>query len=305
MSVLQCGAPKSGNFWLCKIIQQALSYAGKSTTSFIERQPIYPVAQEWKLNFDEQARMDMLDVTDLQYSYRISSVFQMPIDNIAEYALQAPHVWTHSPVCKRSEELFNTFEKKVYIVRDPRDRAISAAKYYCSAYMQKYFPQEEKDPRQFLTKNFDTMMKYWVWHVFDHLRLSKQYAIHVCYFEGFITDFQKELQLLLNYLELDLSKTRRTELEKAVSFEKMKKKNPDHLKKGEAGYWMYQLTNELVERSGILAGPLIRHLGYPAESMEAIGFSRKSAKGDFQQLKKEIIHSQRRLAATDQTLEPY
>ncbi|MEJ8800778.1 hypothetical protein [Pontibacter sp. H249] len=113
-------------------MQQLLDKTGADTTSFIQKQPIYTLAKEWDLNYPSQASIDVLDVTDLQYSYRISSIYRMPVVDIENYITQTNHVWTHSLICKRSDELFTLFNKKVYIVRDPRDRAISAAKYYTS-----------------------------------------------------------------------------------------------------------------------------------------------------------------------------
>ncbi|CAN5848845.1 hypothetical protein BH24BAC1_BH24BAC1_37550 [soil metagenome] len=186
---------------------------GQPTTSFIQRHPIYSLAQDWDLNFPDQARIDVLDVTDLQYSYRISSIFRMPVEDIRDYVAQSPHIWTHSPICKRSGELLRLCDKKVYIIRDPRDRALSAARYYTSPYMLKYFPQEVKEPVRFLKENFDQLMLEWVWHVFDHLRLSREYAIHICYYEGFLLDFQPDLARLLDYLEVDLDEGERQELE--------------------------------------------------------------------------------------------
>lgn len=295
MNILQCGVPKSGNFWLYKIIQQVLSRAGYNTTSFIEQHPIYSLAKEWELNFPEQARIDVLDVTDMQYSYRISSIFRMPVDDIEEYVSQSPHIWSHSPICKRSSELLRLMDKKVYIIRDPRDLAVSAAKYHCSDYMLKYFPQEETDPKKFLNKNFDRLMHEWVWHVFDYLRLSKTHQIHITFFEGFILDFQEELSRLLNYLQVDLDSNQRLALEHAVSFEKLKKKNPKHLKKGESGYWKGQLTDKQVKRAAVIAGPLIRHLGYPNEKHQPMTFSSAIALDQPEELKQAIIHSQEQL----------
>lgn len=292
MSILQGGAPKCGNFWLYQIIQQILSRTGQSTTSFIQRHPIYSLAKEWDLNFPDQARIDVLDVTDLQYRYRISSIFQMPVEDIQSYVAQAPHIWTHSPICKRSGQLLRLCEKKVYIIRDPRDRALSAARYYTSPYMLKYFPQEEKDPERFLQKNFEQLMLEWVWHVFDHLRLSKEYNIHIAFFEGFLLDFQQELARLLDYLEVELEETQRKELEEAMRFSTLKSKNPKHLKKGTSGYWMEQLTDEQIEQAEIIAGPLIRFLKYPGERNQAMAFSAPAAQEDFEYLKQEIMASQ-------------
>lgn len=295
MTLLQGGVPKCGNFWLYQIIQQLLKRTDHSTTSFIEQQPIYSLAKEWDLNFPEQARIDVLEITDLQDSYRISSIFRMPIEDMGAYLDKTSHVWTHSPICKRSGKVLEQFDKKVYIIRDPRDRALSAAKYYCSPYMLKYFPQEEKDPQRFLEKNFEPLMHEWVWHVFDHIRLSRQYNIHLCFFEGFLLNFQDELSRLLNYLDLNLAETERTALEEAVSFSTLKKNNPKHLKKGTSGYWMDQLSDEHMEKAERMSGPLLRYLGYPLKRSQTMSYSYQPPHQDFQKLKEEILYSQQAL----------
>lgn len=292
MKILQGGVPKCGNFWLYQIIQQILFRSGHSTSSFIEQQPIYTLAKEWDLNFPEQSRIDVLEITDLQNVYRISSIYRMPIDNIADYVAQTNQVWTHSPICKRSGEVFEQFDKKVYIIRDPRDRALSAAKYYCSPYMLKYFPQEEKDPARFLDRNFEKLMHEWVWHVYDHLKYSQPFEIHITFYEGFLLDFQQTLAALLDYLDIDLDESQRHELEEAVSFSTLKKKNPKHLKKGESGYWMDQLTDQQLEKADIVAGPLLRFLGYPTARDQAMTYGTKTPHQDFELLKQEIIASQ-------------
>lgn len=160
----------------------------------------------------------------------------MPVINLKNYIDQTNHVWTHSPVCKKSGEVFKLLDKIVYIIRDPRDRALSAAKYYCSDYMLKYFPQEETDPMVFLEKNFDQLMYEWVWHVWDHLRISQEYNIHITFYENFLSNFQGELEALLDYLEIELDTSQKTDLEKEVSFSNLKKNNPKHLSKGTSGY---------------------------------------------------------------------
>src|SRR5690606_6747508 len=133
MKLLQGGAPKCGNFWLYQLLQQVLKAAGQSPSSFIRNQPIYQLAQGWDLNYPSQAGIDVLDITDLQCSYRISSIYRMPAEPLQAYVAQTDHVWTHSPICKRSEQVFRLFDKKLYIIRDPRDRALSASRYYTSA----------------------------------------------------------------------------------------------------------------------------------------------------------------------------
>lgn len=291
MKILQSGAPKCGNFWLYQIIQKTLQRTGQTSLSHIEQHPIYPLAQTWDLNFPDQAKIDVLEITDLQLSYRISSIFKMPILDLSHYLSKTNHVWTHSPICKRSGELFRQMDKIVYIIRDPRDRAISAAKYYCSDYMLKYFPQEEKDPSRFLYKNFDRLINEWVWHVWDHLRYSHQYQIHVTFYENWLDDFKGELRALMDYLGLRLPEEEKADLEKALSFETLKKTNPNHLRKGKAGDWLDVLTEEQVARAETLAGPLIDFLNY---GLDQPSFDPASTDPQiFEDIKEQLIQNQK------------
>ena len=292
MKVLQIGVPKSGNFWLYQILQHIFKFSGNSTSSFIQQHPIYPLAKTWDLNYPEQADIDVIDITDLQTIYRISSIFRMPLEDWNEYLSHTNHVWTHSPFCKSSGEVFERFQKKVYIIRDPRDVLLSASRYYCSPYMLKYFPQDEKDPEKFLDKNLEQLMQHWVWHVWDHLRVQEKYDLQICFFEGFLRNFQQELSQLLGYLEIDLSEQQKKELEEAVSFSTLKKDNPKHLKKGRAGDWQEKLSEKQLERIDVMAGPLIRFLNYSSDK----GHFREpvnSPAADYPGLKQEIIRSQK------------
>lgn len=289
MKILQAGAPKCGNFWLYQIIQQILGRSGNHATSFIQKHPIYELAKDWELNYPSQASIDVLDITDLQSRYRISSIFSMPIDSFEEYVSQTNHVWTHSPFCKRSPEVFRHFDKKIYIIRDPRDRAISAANYYCSPYMLKYYPQEEKDPAAYLEKHFENLILEWVWHVYDHLRYQEKYNFHLIFYEQLLSDFQNTLSGLLDYLEVDLGPEERLQLEEAVSFRSLKKENPKHLKKGISGYWEEQLSASQKAQADILAGPLLRYLEYQEPNDLIPDTSREET---FAKLKEDLIASQ-------------
>lgn len=292
MKILQIGAPKCGNLWLYNIVRGILIRTGRDRPGFIEQQPIYPIARTWDLNYPEQARIDMIDITDLQVSYRISSIYRMPVENMKEYTSGTGHVWTHSPICRVSGDVFRHFDKKLYILRDPRDRAISAARYYCSPYMLKYYPQPEQNPGKYLEKHFDDLMKEWVWHVFDHLRFRRKYDLKILFYESFLASFQEELAGLLEYLEVGMTAEERVQLEEEVSFETMKKSNPKHLKKGTRGYWKNQLSAEQKEKAERIAGPLLKRLGY--RDLEATGEFRPSREFDFdfEDLKQELISSQ-------------
>jgi len=161
--------------------------------------------------------------------------------------------------------------------------------------MLKYYPQEETDPKRYLEKHFDALMLEWVWHVYDHLKYSEAYNIHSCYYEGFLLNFQEELGRLLDYLNIRLNQQEKDELQEAMSFDSLKKNNPKHLKKGKAGYWMDQLSPEQIQRAEVLAGPLIRFLGYPTIAGQEMPASPGPSHQDFELLKEELIVSQQEI----------
>jgi len=295
MRILQIGAPKSGNFWLYKIVEGILIRSDQYKPNFIEQQPIYQLAKTWELNYPEQAQIDMIDITDLQTSYRISSIFRMPIDSMEDYVSKTGHVWTHSPICKASNEVFRYFDKKIYIIRDPRDRAISSANYHCSPYMLQYFPQPIKDPEDYLNIHFDRLIIDWVWHVFDHLKYSREMDFLLLYYESFLFDFQRELSRLLNYLEVELPVTDQQDLEREMSFSSMKKQNPNHLKRGVFGYWRTQLALEQRDKAKMIAGPLLDRLKY--DDLENTGkFNPPHSFGDeIEDLRQELLVAQQTL----------
>lgn len=268
MKLLQIGAPKSGNFWLYKILDGILKRVNLSKPHFIQQQPIFELAKNWDLNYPEQAGIDVIDITDLQCFYRISSIFKMPITDLRQYISRTNHVWTHSPICKSSGKVFSLFDKKIYIIRDPRDRAVSASNYYCSSYMQKYFPQPIATPQDYLKQHLEDLMIEWVWHVFDHLRLKEKLDIHLVFYEAFTADFDKELNSLLDYLELELFFDEKQRLKQKVSFTTLKKSNPKHLRKGTSGYWKNHFSEEQEEKANLLTAPLLKLLRYssPPES---------------------------------------
>ena len=292
MKILQIGAPKSGNLWLYNILKEILTIKGGTIPSYIQQQPIYQIAKNWELNYPEQASIDVIDITDLQTTYRISSIYKMPVDNFSAYISKTQQVWTHSPICKASRNIFKHFDKKIYIIRDPRDRAVSAAGYFCSEYMLKYYPQPEKDPKVYLQKHFEDLMHEWIWHVFDHLKYCKEHNLQIVFYESLLENFQLELENILNYLEIQLGAKKRYALQTKLSFSAMKKTHPKHLVKGRSGYWQEQLSDEQQEKAIRMTAPLLNLLGYnnPDQWNPSAPFD-----ADFNKLKEELIASNKNL----------
>jgi len=261
--VLQCGLPKSGNYWIFKIIKECFQKAELNRSSFIQNHPIYEVAQNWELSHSEQADIDVIDITDRGCFYRISSIFRHPVTDIDSYLEQTNHVWTHSSLCDTSRNVLPKFDKIVYIVRDPRDAALSHARFVLTPYMKTYFPNDFESKQEYLEEWLEGKLTLWVQHVAPYIAYANEFDIHVIFYERFLNDFAGELDRLVEYLGITLTQHERRSVEEAVTFESMKEENPDHVQKGKAGKWREQMTPEQKRRSRLIAGPMLRELNYP------------------------------------------
>ncbi|QDG52863.1 sulfotransferase domain-containing protein [Persicimonas caeni] len=263
MKILQIGAPKSGNFWTWNILQNTLDKAGLPNESLVRSHAIHEVAKSWDLSHDEQANIDMLDIATLGCSWRISSVFRMPVEDVGAYVAQNNHVWTHSRWCERTDEVLSHFDRAVYVVRDPRDRLLSAARFAFTPYMQKYWPHDEEDPRSFIENRFDEHLDEWRWHVYDYLRHADEHDIHFVFYERLLHDFDNEFGRLIDYLGVDLGERERKDIKRSVAFESMRGEHPGHVKKGKAGKWHAMFDSRQKGRAVVLCGGLLDLLDYP------------------------------------------
>lgn len=263
MNILQISAPKSGSYWLYKILNLILQKGGYPPSSFIQQQSIYKEAQQWPLSYKEQAGIDMMDIEEEGCFYRISSAYRKPVLKPAAYASSCSQAWTHSTLCSSSFTTLPLFKKVVYIVRDPRDRALSAARFAFSPYMQQFYPSTSRSAREYLENNFEKLMERWVWHVANYLYYQKELGIKVVFYERLLQDFEASLKSLLEYLEIDLSEKEQQEVADEVAFSSMQRSAPGHVRKGKSNKWANELTEDQQRRSREIAGPLLHMLSYP------------------------------------------
>lgn len=263
--VLQVGLAKSGNYWVYSILKHCFRQAGLPHFSFIQNQPIHQVAQNWELSYDEQADIDVLDITDDGCFYRISSVFRHPVTDLDSYLRETTHVWTHSSFCDACRHVFPKFDKIVYIIRDPRDTALSQARFMLTPYMKTYYPNDIESKQEYLEKSLEGKLRSWVQHVGPYLAHADELDLHVVFYERFLLDFENELDRLLEYLEISLDENERRSVQEAVTFQEMKEKDPEHVQKGQAGKWREQMTEGQKQRSRKITGPLLKRLGYPTK----------------------------------------
>lgn len=268
MNILQAGMEKSGNYWLHKIIQRALTYSHLPTTTYIATQPIYPIAKTWTLSQRDQADVDVLDIVDEGCFYRISSIYRMPVLDLDEYLAHATHVWTHSEFCERCFTVFPKFDKIVYIVRDPRDVALSMARFQFTPYMQTYYPTRFQSQDEFLQATFRRYMLRWSTHVGGYLRHAEALNIHMVFYERLLHDFDREMTLLLAYLGLNATRDLLDAIKRDTDFEVMRSQNPLHVSKGTANQWVSQLSDAQKALAVQHAGRLMRLLNYPTDDTQ-------------------------------------
>lgn len=263
MNILQISAPKTGSYWLYTVLGKILEKKSIHINSFIKKQPEYQQLKKYELSFRGQAGVDMIDIQDEGCFYRVSSVLKKPILDLQDYAASATLAWTHSTYCRNTPEVFRLFEKKVCIIRDPRDRALSASKFAFTKYMQEFYRTTYTDPESFLEHEYERLLKQWVWFYGNYLLQRERLGIHFVCYERLLDDFAPELISLLDYLELELSSEEVEQIRRAVSFARMKDTSPGHLQKGQNRKWVRELSAEQQELAVDLAGDLMHMFGYP------------------------------------------
>ncbi len=263
MNILQVSAPKSGSYWLNTILKKSLEKKGQDISFFIRQQPEYEDLKDRKLSFKEQAGTDMIDIEEDKTFYRVSSLLKKPVPNLQQYAEQATLAWTHSTWCSKTAEVFAFFDRKVCIVRDPRDTALSAAKFAFTPYMQQHYPSSYNSVEDFLEGEYERLLEQWVWFYGNYLLHSAELDLHFVFYENLLKSFPKEYDSLLQYLQLDLTEAEKKEVEEEVSFSSMKEESPRHLQKGKSRKWVDLLSIDQIEKASVKAGALMRIFGYP------------------------------------------
>lgn len=263
MNILQVSAPKSGSFWLNTILKSTLRIKNIPVTYYIRKTPEYEKLRQENLSFKDQAGTDMLDIQDEGVFFRVSSLLKEPIHGLDTYSKEATLAWTHSTWCSKTTEVFSFFDRKVCIVRDPRDTALSAAKFAFTPYMQKHYPTTYPTAEAFFAAEYQRLLKQWVWFYGNYLLKSEELDMHFVFYENLLHDFPAEYNSLLHYLGLSLTSEEKDEIAEAVSFTSMKEDSPRHLQKGKSRKWVEKFSSEEITKASEIAGPLMRIFGYP------------------------------------------
>jgi aryl sulfotransferase len=263
MNILQISSPKSGSYWLHTILLQILQKKDMPVKSFIQKQEEFEEIKEMDLSFKGQAKVDMIDIEEDGCYYRISSLVRNKLQDPVSYAKATSLAWTHSTLCNRSFDIFPLFDKKICVVRDPRDRALSSAKFAFTPYMQKHYPSSYTTPEEYFEAEYERLLDQWVWFTGNYLLKKEELNIHFVFYERLLQDFDDELDSLLNYLGISLTENERKEIARAVTFDSMKEKSPGHLHKGKYRKWEKNLSEAEKHLAIDRAGALLNWLNYP------------------------------------------
>ena len=263
MTILQAGVPKSGNYWLYNIIRNILIEAGEEHRSYIQQHPIQEQAKNWQLSFAGQSSMDFLTIEGGSCYCRLSSVFREEIADIDDYIEQCSQVWTHSTLNPLARYIAPKFNKIIYIIRDPRDVAISYSKFAFSEHKLKHgSPHYEQSSETYLANRIEEMMRQWVQHVGGYLKYQTELNIYPIFYEGLLYSFDGELEKLLAYLEIELSPEAIARIKHNVAFKTMKQQSPKHLRQGSSGQWQETLSDRQIQTVARVAAPMLDLLGY-------------------------------------------
>lgn len=265
MTYLQAGMAKSGNTWIYKIIKHAVEMSSGRHRTFIQQHPIHDIAKEWDLSHEHQDETDVLDIMPNGLYWRIGSVFRKPLDDLDAFLEKTDHVWTHSLACERTPEVLDRFDGVVYLIRDPRDVAISRAKFFFTPYMQKFYPSDFEDAEEALDDSIVEMCSRWARHVGGYLALLDELPIHVVFYERLLYDTVGELERLDEAMGFDLSREQLEEIQERTSFQSMKEANPEHVRKGRARQWVETMDAEQKQRAIDVAKPMLELLNYPTD----------------------------------------
>ncbi|HYO47533.1 MAG TPA: sulfotransferase domain-containing protein [Gemmatimonadota bacterium] len=263
-SILHAGIHKSGNLWLSRILRRITHHAGWEHTSWVQQHPIHATAVTWELSYSGQADMDFMSIVPDGCYWRISDVYREPLEDVKAYVHQCTHVWCHSPIIPRSLEVLPLFDKIVYLIRDPRDIAVSLSRFVFTPHVRNNWPPHfEKDPESFLRHALDGELRDWVAHVGGWLSIRPRIPFHVVFYERLRHDFDAEVQDLVDYLEVDLPDRAVDAIRHEVSFEIMHGSDPDHVRKGRTREWVRALSERQKVHAIRVAGGMLELLGYP------------------------------------------
>jgi aryl sulfotransferase len=273
--ILQAGVEKSGNYWLFNIIKELLALSKIDILNGNSRKNgIGDKFRDMKLSYESQHYIDTVETKFNDLHQIVSSIYSEKIVDKKKFATNTNYIWTHSSFDGEIRRLANEMTHIVYLIRDPRDVAISKSKFAFKPYsLDNRWSNPGKSPDDYLEKRAERIMVKWANHVESY---SKHDNVHFIYYENLFLNFKYELTRLSKYLGIEITGQQLETIEYAVSADNLRKKDPEHVRKGKIGNWKTYPNQKLITKITRMNASILLELGYPLENNEEFTLLKKA-----------------------------
>lgn len=272
--VLVLGYPKCGNVWLRSLMADLLQAGGVPFRQVMENHPVAPAMEQLDLGIREQARQDQVRFTPLRAYQEIPGVFSWAIPDIREYVSATSMAHSHSSWSPGIGPLVSTFSHRILIIRDPRDVAVSWARWMFTPFNRLHRPTLHDAPDALLRSDLRLRVTEWDAHQHGWLReRDGNLSLHTVFYERLVKDTPGELGRIADHLGLLVTRTSLEEISARNALDEMKKRQPHHVHRGGWGAWLENLEERQVVDVRKICGGMMRSLGYPLDRGEAATWS--------------------------------
>lgn len=265
--------PKSGNTWL-RIFLQSLSSGGDAVD--INALTVTRNAAN-STHFEQALDIEPSDLTDDEIARARPRQYEIEAQEANVALLRKVHdAWEMTPA---GEPLFpvDSTLGAIYIVRDPRDVAVSLAHHMgwtvdqAIAFMAEPAASLAKS-RRFIPQHFQQHLSTWSRHVESWL--DAPVGVHLLRYEDVLANPVARFGEVAHFLGFDASSAVLEAAVNAVSFQRLRAAEDMHgfaermpnqdrfFRSGIAGGWRNSLSSEQIDRIEADHGPMMRRLGY-------------------------------------------
>ena len=153
-----------------------------------------------ELTSSGQRYTDVIDIDRGRFFWRVGSAIREEITSLSDHVHSCSHLWTHSVWDKSAVQLVNLVDKVVYVVRDPRDIAISMSHFAFTPYFKSHYPHGETSQSAYLNKVADTTALAWRDHVAGWTTQVPNEKLIVVFYERMRSNPEQEIASLCSKL---------------------------------------------------------------------------------------------------------
>ena len=238
MKVLQCGYPKSGNYFLYNNLHSIMECTGQTFQTKISKLASEERIGSGPLSNRQQANIDWIEFDTHRLFLGLGSVLKVPItETLGDYLENDHLVWSHSNANSTMKSHLSDFDKVVYIYRDPRSILVSKAHAGLQDYGKVHYPSPGKTPTDVAVNALGNILMHWSIHLLSWATTNGD-ILFVNY-----TDLKNDkistLKQIISYLGLELTDEQLAIIAQNTSLENMQKKEGSdvHVRTGSDVEW--------------------------------------------------------------------